>query len=133
MGNFPRGVGSLEGVWRHPDTDSVVIVAGGMVYIVDPVKRRPEQHFASDISATLEIQEFNGLVFTNGLWFEAIGAEGPICKSRRLSWDGVRDLQHSQSTLRGEAHNTMTDKWLEFELDLLTGEVWGGSYDGPPM
>ncbi|TWT74503.1 hypothetical protein Pla123a_33260 [Posidoniimonas polymericola] len=60
-----------------------------------------------------------------------MGASGLAWKTRRLSWDGFRELRVAGSSLFGEAYTPMGDSWHEFEVDLETGEAVGGSYNGP--
>jgi hypothetical protein len=76
-------------------------------------------------------QNRHQLIIGNGLWFEALAASGMSWRSRRLSWDGVRNVRIDDSRLRGEAWNPVDDCWNEFTLDLQTGDVVGGSYNGP--
>jgi hypothetical protein len=75
------------------------------------------------------------VIFGNGLWFEAVGPNGLQWRSRRLSWDGVRDVSVSGHVLRGDAYapEGPDGAWYPFEVDLNTGDVTGGSYTGPPM
>jgi len=133
VGNFQGGAGKCQGVFAHPNGSSLVVVASGQGYVVDPESHAVLQHLDSDIDAVLDVPEIDSLVFTNGLWFEAYGVSGRLWRSPRLSWDGVRSLSRSESTLSGEAYSPMDGSWHAFSVDLSSGHAEGGSYDGPPM
>jgi hypothetical protein len=45
VGNFQRGLGSLEGVYEHPDPSLLVVVAGGQGYVLDLGTRSLKQTF----------------------------------------------------------------------------------------
>ena len=77
----------------------------------------------------MALDEPNILIFGNGLWFEFVFSNGKRTQSKRLSWDGMRDVFLDGLTLRGEAYDPMQDAWVEFEVDVVEGTVKGGSYD----
>jgi len=108
------------------------VVAGGAAYLVNL-----ESKTASNLAWPVEFLDYvasqNVMVMGNGLWFEAIGARGAVWRSRRISWDGMRSLQRHGDEIRGEAYSPMgPPDWLPFTLHLATGDVEGGSYNGPP-
>ena len=133
VGNFQGGFGECHGVFLHPNRRHLIVVATGQAYVVDPESRALIHHFGADIAKVVEVPENDALVFTNGLWFEAYGATGYLWRSRRLSWDGVRSLSRTALTLWGEAYSPLDDDWHRFSVDLTSGHVEGGSYNGPPM
>jgi len=61
----------------------------------------------------------------------AWGVDGLAWESARLSWEGLRITEIEGDTLRGFGWNLMTDKEVEFSLDLLTGQHQGGGFDPP--
>jgi hypothetical protein len=111
----------------------MIVIAGGTAYVIDPEDHRLVCHFGADLSDVVEIPEIQAIVFANGLWFEAITATGSLWRSRRVSWDGMRELQLDGTTLRGKAYDPMDDNWQPFSLNLATGDATGGSYSGPAM
>jgi len=135
VGNFQRGMSSCDRVLTHPDRVHVLVIAGGAAYVVDPSKHRLEGHFGADIQEVIEVPEIRGLIFGNGLWFEAVADSGPLWRSRRISWDGLRKVTVDGTVLRGEAYapEGADGAWHGFEVNVLTGEAKGGSYGGPPM
>ena len=55
-------------------------------------------------------------------------------QTRRLSWDGLRNLALDGDDLIGEAYDPTDQSWHAFSVDLSTGEAQGGSYGrGAPL
>jgi hypothetical protein len=107
----------------------VFVVSGGAGYFVDAEQRQLVRETRSDIQHVWFQRELPALVISNGLWFEAFDPQGTLWKSRRVSWDWVRNIRREGLTVKGEA-SVPTDEWIPFELDLQTGVASGGSYDG---
>ncbi len=135
IGNFQRGLSSLDHVLEHPDGRHLLVIAGGTAYVIDPEKRSLAGHFGGQIEYLFPLPGEPILLFGNGLWFEAFGREGRIWRSRRMSWDGLRHVVLNGNLLSGEAYAPEGPKgaWYPFQLDVMTGTVSGGSYYGPPM
>lgn len=130
-GNFAKGHGSLDAVRDELGPKATIVIAGGTAYRVDI-----ESKSASEITWPAEYIEFVAghkvMVIGNGLWFEAFGPSGAIWKSRRISWDGMRSLRNNDQEIYGEAYSPMgPPDWVPFKLNLASGDVEGGSYNGP--
>ncbi len=135
VGNFQRGLTLLDQVFAHPNGRHVVVVAGGTAYIVEADSHDLIGHFDAQIEQIVSVPE-NGLVLLgNGLWLEALGPAGTAWRSRRISWDGMRNVSVDGAIVRGEAYapEGPQGSWCPFEVDVRTGTVRGGSYNGPPM
>lgn len=128
IGNFQRGGTGLDVVRASPAGVSIVVVAGGQAYVVDPESRRCVRTFGGDIEIFLPFAD--RLVFGNGLWLEATDGERPLWRTSRLSWDGMRNLRVDGETIVGESYDPMTDEWTAFAVEIATGEYVGGSH--PP-
>jgi hypothetical protein len=131
-GNFARGFGSLDIVRDELGPRATIVVASGAAYLVDV-----DLKTASDITWPADYVEYvasqKAIIIGNGLWFESIGPTGTLWRSRRISWDGMRSLQHDGNELRGEAYSPMgPPDWVPFRVQLASGDVKGGSYNGPP-
>lgn len=46
----------------------------------------------------------------------------------RISWGGIKNLELVDNKLRGKTYDTIDRKWTDFELDLETKEIKGGSF-----
>jgi hypothetical protein len=132
-GNFQGGVGQAETVVSHPNGREVIVIAAGTAYIVDASARRLLRHFGGDIEFAERPPDSSSLIFGNGLWFECLTSEGPGWRTRRISWDGMRNIAFiGGDQLIGEACD-LDDGWHPFSVDLRNGEVTGGSYEGPDL
>jgi len=106
--NFQRGYGECETVLLHPNKHEVVVVAGGTAYIVDPTEQKSIRSFGGDLQFAADIPSIEALVVGNGLWFECLRAQGGGWPTRRISWDGMREVHVVDGTeLRGEAYSPL--------------------------
>jgi hypothetical protein len=131
VGNFAKWSETESSIHTELGDTAVVIAAGGAGYIVDPEKRVVVREIGFDIQQVWFVPELNAIVVSNGLWFEAFDRHHRLWRSRRLSWDGTRNVYRSGTVASGEAYTPIGDDWLPFRIDLATGDVEGGSYNGP--
>ena len=132
VGNFQSGQSSFNLVCDHPNGRELIVVAGGQGYVVDPADKAKREYWSCQIEAVIPVPELGVLVFGNGLWFEAVGPSGRFWTTRRISWDGMQNVRCEGLRLLGEAWYPISGgSWLPFEVDILSGECSGGSYNGP--
>jgi hypothetical protein len=132
VGNFAEyGDRSASSVFAELGSRAILVVAGSAGYIVDVEERRLVREIGFDLDPIWFDPGLQAFVASNGLWFEAFDGERVLWRSRRLSWDGIRNLARTERFVTGEAWNPMSEAWRPFRLDLSNGEVEGGSYDGP--
>lgn len=129
VGNFQPGLSSFEEVLRHPNGREFLVIAAGQGYLVDPNVRTKREYFGGQIENAIQIPELNSILLGNGLWFELIGPNGFQWRTKRISWDGMQQLQLNDLKLSGEAWSPLENCWIPFVLDLITGEFSGGSYN----
>lgn len=131
VGNFAdgwrQGVSSLH---TELGARAIVVVASGAGYVVDATSQTLRCEFGDVTSIWFE-PEIAAMIVSNDLWFHVFDAEKPIWTTRRISWDGMRNIQRDELVLRGEAYSPIEDDWSVFEVDLRSGSVAGGSYTGP--
>lgn len=130
VGNFQPGLTDMHRVMPHPDTERLIVIAGGEAYVIAPTELTKWTHFGGSINYAELIPDLDAILFGNGLWFELLGAESTIWKTRRISWDGMRDLTLQGLTMTGRSW-CYDDTWSGFTVDLVEGTVTGGSYNGP--
>lgn len=130
VGNFQPGLNGYSDVLKHPNGTELIVISGGQAYIIDPAFRQCLGTFGAYIESAFEIPEHQMIIFGNGRWFEAINKSGRLWRSGRISWDGMRNTARHESRLTGEAYD-ITDRWVPFELDIVSGDFTGGSYTGP--
>ena len=130
VGNFQRGSSRFETVIDHPSGREVIVIAGGQGYVVNPEDRSQRTYWASNIEEVIRVADTGLLLVSNGLWFEAIERGGTVWRTRRISWDGLQDVRLEGNRLRGQSWSPIDDCWAPFEVDIETGSVRGGSYEG---
>ena len=130
VGNFQPGLSSFHKVLVHPNQMHLIVVAGGEAYVVDPTTHELVANFGGSIEAAVEVLSLKAVLFSNGLWFELLGQNGLNWKTRRLSWDGMRNVQVLSTTVVGEGW-CFDETWHKFSVDLSDGKASGGGYNGP--
>jgi hypothetical protein len=118
-----------SGVWACPDPAWLCAVAGGYAYLVDT--RDPgrwEQVVYRPVIAVTPVAEHDLLIFSSFHSLLAWGRSGKAWQTSRLSWDGLHITGIRGETLFGLGWDLSTDRELEFEVNLNTGEHRGGGY-----
>ncbi|MGE3347487.1 MAG: hypothetical protein AB7I35_08635 [Ramlibacter sp.] len=126
MGNFQPGISSVSTVIGQGR--SVVVVAGGQAFVIDPWSRRLVGMFGGDIQSAHLVEE--GLLTSNGIEFELNVGVARQWRSKRVSWDGMRNIQIHSGIVTGEGW-CFDDSWHVFYIHLSDGSSHGGAYHGP--
>jgi hypothetical protein len=112
VGNFQPGLTGVDRALIHPDGSRVVVVSGGQIYIVQPDSRRTDVLSYGAIAGIHAVPELDMLLLDQqGIRFEALGAQGVLWSTRRLGWDGFRNVVITGSTLTGDAWTPIGDTW----------------------
>jgi hypothetical protein len=127
VGNFQRGVTGFDLALVHPDGESVIVVAGGQGYVIDPSSRQLTETFGVDVTGMIQ-SGAEQLVFSRFTDLEAFGRDGARWRTRRLSWDGLRSVRVEDGDLVGEGWTFAGDQWIAFRVDLDSGTAIGGAY-----
>jgi hypothetical protein len=104
-------------------------VAGGYAYVLDTAA--PERSTHIPLKPVVEVVPLTAhglLVFVGFHAMVAWGREGLAWETARLSWEGIRVTGAEGNELRGFGWNLMTDKEVEFAIDLRTGAHTGGGF-----
>jgi hypothetical protein len=118
-----------SGIWACPDPAWICAVAGGYAYLIDTSDpARWEQLPYRPVTNVTVVAEHALLVFTGFQSLLAWGRSGKVWETGRLSWDGLRVTAIHGDTLLGLGWDMTTDRELEFNVNLKTGEHWGGGY-----
>lgn len=117
------------GVWGCPEGDHLCAVAGGYAYVA----RASEPETCSMIGlkpvvAVVPAIPAELLLFVGLHRIVAWGRDGLAWETARLSWEGVRVLTVEERELVGLGWNLMSDKEVEFRVDLQTGKHVGGGW-----
>lgn len=118
-----------SGVFACPRSDDMLAVAGGYAYLVDTLQPEHCVHLPLRPVTRILAAPDEGLLLLAGFHqVAAIGAEGLLWESRRLSWEGVQLGEVAYGKLHGSGWNMRTDRDVPFAIDLRTGEHTGGGF-----
>jgi hypothetical protein len=126
IGNFQRGTTGFDIVLEHPDGRSVIVIAGGAGYVIDPGAQNATSMFGGTVAGLIDTRS-GQVVFSTSTEFEAYGPAGLNWRTRRLSWDGFRSVRVEGDNLKGEGWTFDGNMWIEFSVQLATGEATGGA------
>ncbi|SHO58061.1 hypothetical protein VQ7734_03831 [Vibrio quintilis] len=132
-GSFARGKVSkngINGIYSFPGKDKVLIVSKGKGYLVSPEK--PESTIELKMQPIMGVycNTFLEIIIVNDFThFIAFNKEVQVWKSKRISYDGIRDIEMSDEFINGEAWSSPENKWLPFKLSLDSGVCIGGAFD----
>ncbi len=123
------GSGVPTGVWACPDPAWICIAAGGYAYLIDT--RNPARWEQVEYRPVTEIRalaEQELLLFSSfhSLLAWGRGREGLANRPAQLGWSAHYCCPWR--TLFGLGWEMRTDRELQFEVDLQTGEHKGGGY-----
>jgi hypothetical protein len=110
------------GVWSAPNPGEICAVAGGYAYLIDT--QAPERFTMLPYKPILSVHpapEAGLLLFVGHHAILAWGTEGEAWQSEKLSDEGVTVTCLEGGVLRGRGWQIMTDKEMEFAVDLRTG------------
>ena len=122
------------GLYACPNPHELCAVAGGYAYILDTTAPERSTHIPLKPVTELLVLAAHGLLIFSGFHsLVAWGREGLAWQTARLSWEGIRltGLRPDATgadRLHGIGWNLMTDKEVEFSIDLATGSHTGGAY-----
>ncbi|MEP2751754.1 hypothetical protein [Parasphingorhabdus sp.] len=104
------------------------VITGSVGYMVD-IQAKLVREIGFGITHSWFEDSLQAIVISNGLSFEAFNEDRLLWESRRFSFDGIRNIQQHDLSVTGEAYDPTSgaDCWLPFHLDLVTGDVKGGS------
>lgn len=129
VGNFGGGMNACNVVLDHPNEAYVIVVAQGETCIVDPERRAVVDRMAWDTEQVISVPSLGSVIFRGFTDFTAVRADNSGWRSPRISWDGFRNVEVHETDLLGEAYSPVSDAWVPFRLDLLTGECADGIYE----
>lgn len=122
------------GVFACPNPSELCAVAGGYAYIIDTASPDRSTHIPlKPVVEVLVLADHGLLVFVGFHAIVAWGREGLVWQTARLSWEGIRITgvqtdEAGAARLHGFGWNMMTDKEVEFSVDLRTGTHTGGGF-----
>jgi hypothetical protein len=130
VGNFQHyGFTSFpaeNAVLPHPNDHDVIVIAGGIVYVVDPDARTGTKIHSSVIFSEV-VPSLPAVVLGTCIDFMVV-CRDTVWRSPRMSADGFRNLSITGTVLSGEAAE-LDDSWVPIEIDIKTGICKGTPYE----
>src|ERR1043165_1939156 len=111
-----------------PDPDSFCAVVGGYAYVVRA--QPPAEWLRVEQSPFVELRVLTQqgmLLFVGFTSITAIGREGTLWTTERLTWEGLTVSEIKGDTLLGQGWDAIANKEVLFEVDLKTGKHSGGA------
>jgi hypothetical protein len=131
VGFFALGFDSdqvVSAVCSTPDPDSFCVVVGGYAYVVKAGS--PAQWLRVEQKPVVDMRVLSPqglLLFAGFTSITAVGSEGILWTTERLTWEGLTITEVSGDKLSGRGWDAITDKEVQFEVDLKTGKHTGGA------
>lgn len=129
VANFKPGWTRCNAIFEFPDSDKIIVVAGGQCYIMNPDFEKPLGVFAVTIDNVIQTDD-GTIIMTDGFHVRMVGSAGELWCSPRISWDGIKDLKLNNKLLTGLAYDPRRDQddWTPFTVDIATRKIIGGSF-----
>jgi hypothetical protein len=131
FGFFAAGFDSphvMNAVCSSPDPDSVCVIAGGYAYVVNSSK--PGQWHRIEQRPVVELRTVTDqrlILFAGFTSITALGPNGVLWTTQRLSWEGIQITRIDGEVLHGYGWDARSDKEVPFEVNLRSGQHTGGS------
>jgi hypothetical protein len=129
VANFELGWTELNEIIEFEETKTLLIIACGKCYLMNPDDIKPIEVFGVGYSEIFKVS--NGrLVLQDQTDLTIIEHDGKHWNSERISWDGLKEIQIENNTVKGLSYDPMydADEWVEFSFDLESKTLTGGSY-----
>jgi hypothetical protein len=117
------------GVFACPNPQEMCAVAGGYAYVIDTGQPEHCTHIA--LKPVVEVRMLVAqdlLLFVGFHSIVAWGRNGVVWESARLSWEGIHITGIKDDVLHGTGWNLLTDREVNFSLDLHSGQHQGGGF-----
>ncbi len=125
-----RAPSALSGVWSCPRPDDLLAVAGGYAYLADTLAPdRPLHLPLRPVTQVLSAPDAGLLLLAGFHTVAAIGSNGLLWETARLTWEGLTLTDIRDGQLHGFGWDMRTDRELPFTVDLATGQHTGGAFN----
>ena len=129
VANFELGRSCLNTVIELFTNPFLLVIAGGLCYVINPNEIIPIRVFGDNNLAVLPAMN-NQLVLHDDIRLTIVDLNGNYYHTKRISWDGIKDLEVKDNFVSGLSYdptNSFKD-WSRFEYDLKTRTLTGGSW-----
>ena len=129
VANFKPGWTELNEIFEIVNQSNLIVIAGGMFYLMNPENEKPIKAFGGGFERYLKSK--NGkIILQDQTDLTVIEPNGEHWSSERISWDGIKNLKLIGNLISGLSYDPMNEEneWVEFELNIENRKVEGGSY-----
>ena len=129
VANFKPGWTELNEIFEIVNQSNLIVIAGGMFYLMNPENEKPIKAFGGGFERYLKSK--NGkIILQDQTDLTVIEPNGEHWSSERISWDGIKNLKLNGNLISGLSYDPMNEEneWVEFELNIENRKVEGGSY-----
>ena len=129
VANFKPGWTELNEIFEIGNQSNLIVIAGGMFYLMNPENEKPIKAFGGGFETYLKSK--NGkIILQDQTDLTVIEPNGEHWSSERISWDGIKNLKLNGNLISGLSYDPMNEEneWVEFEMNIETRKVEGGSY-----
>ena len=117
------------GVFACPASNGMLAVAGGYAYLVDTTAPQTCVHLPlRPVTQIIPSPEDSLILLAGFHTVAAVGVNGLLWETGRLSWEGVKLGEIRDGKLHGEGWNMQTNREVPFTVDLSTGAHEGGGF-----
>jgi len=129
VANFKLGFKSFSDVFDFRDSENLIVIAGGLGYVMHPDNEKPIRTFGCSIDKVIRLDE-EKLFASDDTQIMEISANGEQWISPRIAWDGIKDIKIENGLLTGLSFDPMDDnnEWVPFRINLMTKQIESGSY-----
>lgn len=130
IANFDTGETACSGVIELNWPNILFVLANGEGYLINPNETVPVGMFGGRIFQYFVTAE-HGVVCVTDVDICIVSHSGQLWESRRISWDGIFDLEINGNILSGKCYLPMSidGEYEPFTMDLTTRTIQGGSYN----
>lgn len=130
VANFEIGWTDLKGIYQLLGSSNLLVIAGGICYLMNPEDTKPISVFGVGYSSIL-IADDGRLILQDDISLTIIETSGDYWITERISWDGIKSLKLERDLVWGFSYDPMNslDEWVVFTIDIKTRVLTGGSYN----
>jgi len=130
VANFAYGWTDFSEIYEYPDRNTVMVIAGGTCYVINPDEEKQKFSFGVTIKSVIQSEDKSLVCADNCHIFIFDNENGNLWYSDRISWDGIKDLEIKNNILHGKTYDPTNSfqEWGNFTLDIKTKKIVGGSY-----
>lgn len=131
VGNFQLGFTQLKKVIELTESPNLLVIAGGICYIMNPESEKPLDMFGADYKYILHSSD-NRIVMSTPCELTIVEPDGTYWHSDRIAMDSIENLKIENNIVSGTIQEPVEgyDQWVDvdFTYDIDTKTLTGTSF-----